>query len=155
MNRKLFIAACAFLLLNVVSNGSAEAQLLSGQRFSAQQRAGIRAMPILERPSRPFHFYGNTVRRNAPAMVPQSRKMKPGVVSDVRAFGNFQPNQNIPEIAVPSVRLPIEGEKLPVTVKPISENRSVKTINQTKREEKSPAESKPINYSSRRVFGKK
>lgn len=28
-------------------------------------RKEIRAMPILERPSRPGHFYGNAVRRNA------------------------------------------------------------------------------------------
>ena len=28
-------------------------------------RKEIREMPILERPSRPGHFYGNTVRRNA------------------------------------------------------------------------------------------
>ncbi|HEX3725246.1 MAG TPA: hypothetical protein VHV08_03345, partial [Pirellulales bacterium] len=27
-------------------------------------RKEIRQMPILERPSRPGHFYGNTVRRN-------------------------------------------------------------------------------------------
>jgi hypothetical protein len=27
-------------------------------------RREIRSMPILERPSRPGHFYGNTVRRN-------------------------------------------------------------------------------------------
>jgi hypothetical protein len=27
-------------------------------------RRDIRAMPILERPSRPGHFYGNAVRRN-------------------------------------------------------------------------------------------
>ncbi len=28
-------------------------------------RKDIRSMPILERPSRPGHFYGNSVRRNA------------------------------------------------------------------------------------------
>jgi hypothetical protein len=28
-------------------------------------RREIRQMPILERPSRPGHFYGNSVRRNA------------------------------------------------------------------------------------------
>ncbi len=29
----------------------------------AQQRETIRQMPLLERPNRPGHFYGNTVRR--------------------------------------------------------------------------------------------
>lgn len=29
----------------------------------AEYRAHVRAMPLLERPNRPGHFYGNTVRR--------------------------------------------------------------------------------------------
>lgn len=34
-----------------------------------QQRQEIKATPILERPNRPLHFYGNTARRqNARAM---------------------------------------------------------------------------------------
>ena len=34
-------------------------------RETTLSRKEIRSMPILERPSRPGHFYGNTVRRNA------------------------------------------------------------------------------------------
>lgn len=30
--------------------------------YSASTRASIRAMPITQRPDRPGHFYGNTVR---------------------------------------------------------------------------------------------
>lgn len=44
------------------------ALLYSPQSVSASRtlsRREIRSMPILERPSRPGHFYGNTVRRNA------------------------------------------------------------------------------------------
>ena len=29
----------------------------------AELRAHVRSMPLLERPNRPGHFYGNTVRR--------------------------------------------------------------------------------------------
>lgn len=32
-------------------------------RASKPQRQAIKQMPILQRPSRPGHFYGNTVRR--------------------------------------------------------------------------------------------
>jgi hypothetical protein len=46
----------------------AAAQLLAPSIVSARTnltRREIRQMPIMERPSRPGHFYGNTVRRNA------------------------------------------------------------------------------------------
>ncbi|HYW79588.1 MAG TPA: hypothetical protein VE890_08425 [Thermoguttaceae bacterium] len=36
---------------------------LSNMRTQAAHREAIRQMPILERPNRPGHFYGNTVRR--------------------------------------------------------------------------------------------
>lgn len=35
----------------------------TAQAYSAAERAAIRSMPITVRPSRPGHFYGNTVRR--------------------------------------------------------------------------------------------
>jgi hypothetical protein len=44
------------------------AQFLTFSAVSAKttvSRKDIRATPILERPSRPGHFYGNTVRRTA------------------------------------------------------------------------------------------
>jgi hypothetical protein len=40
-------------------------------------RKEIREMPILERPSRPGHFYGNTVRRNA---ARRAQPMTPGAL---------------------------------------------------------------------------
>jgi hypothetical protein len=61
-----------FALMSVVLSISgallvadAGAQTGNRHRYTAAQRAKIRATPILERPSRPLHFYGNTVRRNA------------------------------------------------------------------------------------------
>ncbi len=36
---------------------------LSNMRTQAAHREAIRQMPILMRPNRPGHFYGNTVRR--------------------------------------------------------------------------------------------
>lgn len=41
---------------------------------TGQYRSEIKSMPIHERPYRPLHFYGNTVRRNHyRAQAPQSR----------------------------------------------------------------------------------
>ena len=74
-NFKLTLLAAASILIfsMTVFSSDAAAQNARRQRYSAQQRAQIRATPILERPSRPFHFYGNTVRRNAgPKTTPKS-----------------------------------------------------------------------------------
>ena len=53
------IAICVFI------GSDCQAQSSSRQHYYARKRAQIRSMPILQRPSRPFHFYGNAVRRNA------------------------------------------------------------------------------------------
>lgn len=58
----LFITGVSWLA-TVTTNVSAQQQ--SRVRYTAQQRAAIRAMPILHRPDRRFHVYGNTVRRIA------------------------------------------------------------------------------------------
>ena len=63
-NRMIFFAMIASVSFTMTCDSDA-AENGRRQRFSAQQRAEIRAMPILERPSRRGHFYGNTVRRNA------------------------------------------------------------------------------------------
>jgi hypothetical protein len=55
--RYLVAVAVVGANLLVVSSGLARETTLS--------RKEIRSMPILERPSRLGHFYGNTVRRNA------------------------------------------------------------------------------------------
>ncbi|MBL8889534.1 MAG: hypothetical protein JNL67_06115 [Planctomycetaceae bacterium] len=47
------------------------------------QRQQIRATPILERENRPFHFYGNTVRRlharqtSGPGLAPTAQTGRP------------------------------------------------------------------------------
>lgn len=64
-----FVGFALFLALLVGPISSAEAQSRRAKRYSAQERAQIRATPILERPSRPLHFYGNTVRRNSARQV--------------------------------------------------------------------------------------
>lgn len=54
----LLLAAALVTLFQVTPAGAVE-------RYTPADRAAIRATPILERPSRPGHFYGNTVRRRA------------------------------------------------------------------------------------------
>ncbi len=51
------------LTLAAVSQLTLAATALAANNGNLTRRE-IRAMPILERPSRPGHFYGNTVRRN-------------------------------------------------------------------------------------------
>ena len=69
------LAAASFLLLSMtVFSTEASAQNARRQRYSPEQRARIRAMPILERPSRPGHFYGNAVRRNADSKATKTTK---------------------------------------------------------------------------------
>ena len=51
------IALVAALVLPLVA-----AVQVDAAAYSASQRAGIRSMPITQRPNRPGHFYGNTVR---------------------------------------------------------------------------------------------
>lgn len=48
---------------------------------TGEYRAEIKAMPIQNRPYRPLHFYGNTVRRNYyRSNSPQSRVVVPRTV---------------------------------------------------------------------------
>jgi len=46
-----------------ISGSEAEASGRANANPNAAYRQAIRQTPILERPSRPGHFYGNTVRR--------------------------------------------------------------------------------------------
>jgi len=55
----LFFTAATFLGAAEVETSEAEAARLR-RNVSVEE---IRAMPIVERPNRPGHFYGNTVRR--------------------------------------------------------------------------------------------
>jgi hypothetical protein len=54
--RYAILAALVVVPFAAVSSASAATNL---------SRREIRQMPILERPSRPGHFYGNSVRRSA------------------------------------------------------------------------------------------
>lgn len=57
MNLRCLIAL--FVILATL----ASTQLLSAANRTGLSRAEIKALPITERPNRPGHFYGNTVRR--------------------------------------------------------------------------------------------
>jgi len=59
MSGRLWILA-VLLVFELVSGVSFAANTTSAKNVS---RAEIRSMPITQRPSRPGHFYGNTVRR--------------------------------------------------------------------------------------------
>lgn len=52
----------AMLVVLVAGAFSMPSTVLARTNLSRRE---IKQMPILERPSRPGHFYGNTVRRNA------------------------------------------------------------------------------------------
>jgi hypothetical protein len=67
--RYLSLALLAGASLMIASPGMARETSLS--------RKEIRAMPILQRPSRPGHFYGNTVRRNHSTGAVQSVRPSP------------------------------------------------------------------------------
>jgi len=61
------------MLKNVITATVMLVAVAFGQQASAYtpaQRATIRAMPITERPNRPGHFYGNTVRFLNRALAP-------------------------------------------------------------------------------------
>ena len=60
MFRRVLAIAFAFLFL-VAWTPEANAGRPSG--YATVKRRAIRNMHILDRPNRPFHFYGNTVRR--------------------------------------------------------------------------------------------
>lgn len=51
------------ILVGLVLVAGLVASIETAQAYSAAQREAIRQMPITSRPSRPGHFYGNTVRR--------------------------------------------------------------------------------------------
>jgi hypothetical protein len=74
---RLVIGGLCFISLATLFPVESSAANGRRTRYTAQQRAQIRATPILERPSRPLHFYGNTVRRNAAKTVQQPIPTKP------------------------------------------------------------------------------
>ncbi len=67
MVHRLAVCFLMFMLYTTYSANGAEANVVrrASNRFQtgAQRRQAIRAMPLLERPYRVGHFYGNTVRR--------------------------------------------------------------------------------------------
>ena len=87
----IFVAVFASVFCTAINTVDA-AESGRRQRAGAQKRAAIRAMPILERPSRPGHFYGNAVRRNASAKLKQSTAVasKPGIVPAVNKIKEME-----------------------------------------------------------------
>jgi len=67
MPPRFLYAALPILALGLgywaISGSEAEASGRANTNSNAAYRQAIRQTPILERPSRPGHFYGNTVRR--------------------------------------------------------------------------------------------
>jgi hypothetical protein len=57
------ILAAALLAGSVALTASRETSSNTPVAVNAATRQAIKAMPILERPNRVGHFYGNTVRR--------------------------------------------------------------------------------------------
>lgn len=166
MNHQLILTILAFALLNVAASRPSEAQLL-GRRYSAQQRAQIRAMPIYNRPNRPFHFYGNAVRRNATPMTPSALSS----LTEVDSAISIQPSQIRPANQANSteVNLPFAEEvDVPVTVPVAKETQlragdkpqsvsAAKTFSQTQNQTSHNVETlmaiepRAADYSSRRV----
>jgi len=64
--------------------------LAAAQDYQYLTRQQIRAMPILERPSRPGHFYGNTVRRM------NARKMQQAATNPWQMGSTYAPPQMPP-----------------------------------------------------------
>lgn len=56
----LALFAIAFCLVNVGESSAAWFDMIT---TTEAQREQIRSQPLLHRPNRPGHFYGNTVRR--------------------------------------------------------------------------------------------
>ncbi len=64
---RCLLTACLFVVLMQAASQSASAQQTQPTArptsATAVSRTEIRQMPLLHRPDRPGHFYGNTVRR--------------------------------------------------------------------------------------------
>lgn len=76
MFNRLFALSAAVLFVGLAAS-PAQSQIQLGPMIlrSAADRATIRATPILERPNRVGHFYGNTVRRRSSR--PMTAPMRP------------------------------------------------------------------------------
>ena len=61
----IILAAAVVSALWIGPNVTASSRLQAPTQVASANRQTIHAMPILERPSRPGHFYGNTVRRRS------------------------------------------------------------------------------------------
>ena len=94
-NRMIFFAMIASVSFTMTGDLDA-AENGRRQRYSAQQRAEIRAMPILERPSRRGHFYGNTVRRNAATASSKSTVSRKPVATSSTFITTGKPQTRAP-----------------------------------------------------------
>ena len=70
MNLKHRISICGFLAVIAVATVLFTGQSAEAQGFSPKiilrgvERSQVKSMPIEMRPNRPFHIYGNTIRRS-------------------------------------------------------------------------------------------
>ena len=68
MFRRYLTICVLFAAISLIPqlNNSAEARSMrSSLQAQASRDAAIRRMPLLQRPNRPGHFIGNTIRNNA------------------------------------------------------------------------------------------
>ena len=59
----LVVLLSAPLSVRAATFKTAGRQVAAAVQYRSAQRAAIRQLPLLMRPGRPGHFYGNTVRR--------------------------------------------------------------------------------------------
>ncbi len=67
----LLFAATVFI--TQFSNSAAAGTTANSLQAEARRAAEIRNMPLLQRPNRPGHFIGNTIRRNHARRMMQGR----------------------------------------------------------------------------------
>jgi hypothetical protein len=60
----LCLLLTATLFITQFSNSAAAGTVANSLQAEARRAAEIRNMPLLQRPNRPGHFIGNTIRRN-------------------------------------------------------------------------------------------
>ena len=70
--RRIIVSVFSLAVTAVWATSPLQAQspISAGPLYGSAYRAQIRSMPIELRPNRPFHFYGNTVRRRQQRVNP-------------------------------------------------------------------------------------
>jgi hypothetical protein len=88
MRTKILALVVLLLLFCVTDAGASEPGWHGRPILFGAQRAHMKSLRLLDRPYRPFHFYGNTVRRRhfRGRGLPMPRDFVLGAVSLVRRY---------------------------------------------------------------------